>query len=160
MAVSSVDGLSVMRVLWMTFMSAMLLMAVAVIVIDQVLPGGGVDGRVVGGVVVAVSVFAQIVANKFVPEVAGSTMSAVRETAQRSFFVRIAFAEPAALLGFLGFVVSGNAAVYGLGCVVGMAGLFDAAPTAAWIRKGQDQLKGSGSDVELLAALVSGGITR
>jgi len=160
LAAGSGDGLTVMRIAWITFTVAMVLVGVVVVVVDQTAPGGGVDGRVVGGVVLAIGVFAQVVSNKFVPDVEGATMPSARGTAQRAFFVRVAFAQPAVLLGFMGFAISGNVAVYALGFVVGLAGMLDAAPTAGWIEKGQTQLKASGSDVELLAALVGGGITR
>ncbi|MEQ8841708.1 MAG: hypothetical protein RIB98_12070 [Acidimicrobiales bacterium] len=160
MAAGGTNGLTIMRLVWITFVASMLLIGVAVFAIDRALPGGGADGRVVAMVVAGLGVFAQVAAIRFVPAITGTTMPAVRATAQRAFFLRIAFAEPAALLGFLGFVLSGNAAVYVVGFVVGMAGMADAAPTASWIADGQKELQASGSDVELLAALVSGGITR
>lgn len=160
LAVSSRDGLTVMRIAWITFTFVMVLIGAAVVAIDQALPGGGTDGRVVGAVVLIAGVFSQVASTKFVPDVEGTTMPAARGTAQRAFFVRVAFAQPSALLGFLGFAISGNVAIYLLGFVVGLTGMFDAAPTTGWIEKGQAQLKASGSDVELLAALVSDGITR
>ena len=160
MAAGSNDSLTVMRLLWVTFTAVMVFMGLVVVVIDRVAPGGGVDGRGVGAVVVGLGVFAQVVAVKVVNEITGSTMSEVRASAQRAFFLRVALAEPAALFGFLGFVVSGNVAVYGAGFVVGMAGMYDAAPTRGWIDRGQQQLRSAGSDVELLAVLVGGGLTR
>jgi hypothetical protein len=159
-ALGSTDGLTVMRMAWVTFTVSMVVIGVLVAVIDAVLPGGGVDGRLVAAVVIGLGVFAQVLSTKFVPAVSGSTMPMARATAQRAFFIRVAFAEPAALVGFLGFVVSGNVAVYAGGFIVGLAGMYDAAPTTAWIARGQEQLSDSGSDVELLDALVSGGITR
>lgn len=160
MASGSADSLTVMRVLWLTFTAVMVFIGVVVVVIDRVAPGGGVDGRVAGAVVVGLGFFAQVVAAKLVNEITGSTMPEVRASAQRAFFLRVALAEPAALFGFLGFVVSGNVAVYGTGFVVGMVGMYAAAPTRAWIDRGDRQLRSSGSDVELLAALVGGGLTR
>ena len=156
----STSGLTAMRVLWLTFIAAMALVGLVVVVIDQIAPGGGADGRVVGAVVVALGVLIQLVSVKFVPEVAGSTMHAVRETAQRAFFTRVAFAEPAALIGFMGFVLSGNVAVYVAGAVIGLAGMYDAAPNSRWIAQSQQALRASGSDVEFLPAMASGGITR
>jgi hypothetical protein len=160
LAAGSGDGLTVMRVVWITFTFSMVLIGALVVAIDRALPGNGADGRIVGGVVVGIGVFAQVVSTKFVPDIEGASMPAARGTAQRAFFLRVAFAQPSALVGFLGFVVSGNVAVYALGFVVGLAGMFDAAPTSGWIERGQAQLKTSGSDVELLAALTGGGITR
>ena len=160
MAFASADGLTVMRVLWLTFTAAMVLLGVVVVLIDSFAPGGGVDGRVVVAAVVGFGVLAQLVATKAVDEVTGATPAEVRTSAQRAFFLRVALAQPAALLGFLGFVVSGNVAVYVAGLAVAMVGLWEAAPTRSWIERGQRQLHDAGSEVDLLAALVSGGITR
>lgn len=160
LAAGSTNGLTVMRMVWLSFLAAMVLIGAVVVVIDRAAPGGGVDGRVVGAVVAGLGIFLQVVSTKFVPVVAGATMREVREVAQRAFFVRVAFAEPAALFGFMGFVLSGNVAVYGIGFVVGLAGMYDAAPTARWIDAGQAALREAGSDVDFLAAVVGGGITR
>ena len=124
------------------------------------LPGGGVDGRIVAGVVVGIGVVAQLVAGAFVPPIAGETDGEVRRTAQRHFFLRVALAEPGALLGFMGFVLSGNPAVYLAGAIVSIAGLVDAAPGQRWIERGQDQLRDAGSPVDLMDALLGGGVTR
>lgn len=160
MAFGSTDGLTVMRVLWITFTAAMVLVGVVVALIDAFVPGGGVDGRLVVAAVLGFGVLAQLVATMVVGDVTGSTPAEVRASAQRGFFVRVALAEPAGLLGFLGFVLSGNAAVYVAGAAVAMVGLLAAAPTRSWIELGQRQLADSGSDVDLIAALVGGGITR
>jgi hypothetical protein len=160
MVVESNDGLAVMRVLWVTFVSAVALLGVVVVIIDQVAPGGGADGRVVAVVVAAIGVFLQIVSVKFVPPIAGRTAGEVRERAQRAFFIRVAFAEPAPLVGFMGFVLSGNLAVYLVGAVTGLAGMYDAAPNSRWINEGDESLRASGSDVDFLQAMIGGGISR
>ena len=123
MAASSTAGLHVMRVLWLIFVLAMVLIAVVVLVLDAALPGGGPDGRVVGAVVVGFGLFLQLLAARLVPTIAGHDGSSVRHTAQRQFFIRIAFAEPSALAGFLGFVIAGNPAVYLAGAAVSLLGM-------------------------------------
>lgn len=160
MAQAGAPALLVMRALWFTFFIAVLLLGVVVAIVGAQLPGGGVDGRVAAGVVVAISVLAQVVAGAFIPPISGRTVDEVRGTAQRAFFLRVALAEPGALLGFMGFALSGNAAVYLAGAVVSIAGLFDAAPGTRWLERGQDQLRESGSSVDLLDALVRAGVTR
>ena len=160
MAAGSSNGLTTVRVLWLTFTMAMVLIGIVVVLIDQTAPGGGADGRGVAAVVAALGVFLQVISTKFVPPVAGSTMREVRETAHRAFFLRVLFAEPAALFGFMGFVLSGNVAVYAIGAVIGVAGMFDAIPNSRWIDESQQALRESGSDVEFLAAIVGGGINR
>lgn len=160
LAAGGTAGLTVMRVLWLTFVASMLLLGIVVVVIDSVAPGGGVDGRVVGGVVAALGVGLQAVSVRFLPDLAGRTVEEVRAAVQRIFFLRVAFAEPAALLGFMGFVVSGNVAVYVIGAVIGLAGMYDAAPSAGWLARSAEQLRSSGSDVDLLDAVTRGGLTR
>lgn len=159
-ALADDNGLVVMRMVWITFVAVMVVIGALVVAIDRSLPGGGADGRVVAAGVAGVGIFLQVVSTKFIPVIAGKKMAAVRSAAQRAFFIRVAFAEPAALLGFMGFVLSGNVAVYAVGFAVGLAGMTDAAPTGRWIAAGQAELAASGSDVDLLAALVSGGLTR
>lgn len=152
-------ALLVMRVLWVTFVVAVLLLGVVVAVVAAELPGGGIDGRLAAGGVVVIGLFLQIAAGSFVPAVAGSTVDEVRDAAQRSFFLRVALAEPAALLGFLGFALSGNGGVYVAGAIVSLAGLSDAAPNRRWLERGQEQLRASGSSVDLTDALLAGGVT-
>ena len=102
----------------------------------------------------------QLVGANFLPAIAGRTQAEVQEAAQKHFFLRVALAEPATLLGFLGFVLSANPAVYGLGAVVSLAGMLDARPSTRWLDRGQLQLRESGSEISLLGVLVQGGVTR
>jgi len=154
------NALTVMRQLWITFVTATLLIGVLVMVVNASLEGGGADGRVVAGVIAALGVISQLVGANFLPAIDGRTQAEVQEAAQKHFFLRVALAEPAALLGFLGFVLSANPAVYALGAVVSLAGMLDARPSTRWLDRGQQQLRESGSEISLLGVLVQGGVTR
>lgn len=154
------SALLVMRALWIAFTTAIVLIGVVVILVSTELPGGGIDGRFTTAVVVALGVLAQAVAGAVLPAIAGMKAGDVRRTAQRAFFIRVLLAEPAALFGFLGFALSGNPAVYLAGAVVSFAGMVDAMPGERWLASGQAQLVESGSSVDLLDALLRGGVTR
>lgn len=154
------SSLLVMRALWIAFTTAILLMGVVVVLVSTELPSGGIDGRFAAAFVVGLGVLAQVVAGAAVPAIGGRTADDVGRTAQRAFFIRVLLAEPAALLGFLGFALSGNPAVYLAGAVVSFAGMVDAMPGERWLARGQVQLTESGSSVQLLDALVRGGVSR
>ena len=156
----SSNGLVVMRQLWCTFISAMLLIGVVVIFVDRQLEDGGMDGRLVAGFVVVIGVVTQLAGFGFLPAISGKNTNAVRSSAQARFFLRIALAEVPAFVGFFGFILTTNPWVYAAGFAIGFAGMLDARPSAAWIDRGQQQLQADGSDVSLLAALTGGGITR
>lgn len=148
--------LLVLRSVWTAFAFSVVLISIVVGAVATQLPGGGPDGRVVAGVVVAIGVFAQLVAVSFVPPLSGVTPDEVQAAATRAVLLRIALAEAAALVGFLGFALAGNAAVYFAGALVSAVGMYDAMPGRRWIAQGQAQLRESGSSVDLLDALLDG----
>lgn len=153
----SANALVLMRQLWVTFATVMLLVGVVAWILASVVDGG-VDGRFVAGAVVAIGVVAQVVAPRFLPPLQGASPAVVRRSASRAFFLRVALAESVALLAFVGVLLSGNPAVYLVGLVVAGIGLVEAAPTARWIARGQAELRQEGSSVDLLGALIGGGV--
>ncbi|MDW3220494.1 MAG: hypothetical protein R8F63_17940 [Acidimicrobiales bacterium] len=153
----SKNSLLLLRQLWVTFTTALVLVGVVVFVLRSALDGGGIDGRIVAAVVIVVGVATQVVAPRFLPTVAGNTDAEVRRAAARGVFLRIALAESVALMAFVGVIVSGNAGIYVLGFVIGITGMMDAAPTAAWLDRAQQQLRESGSSVDVLSAMTGGG---
>jgi hypothetical protein len=161
MALRSANGLLLMRQLWVAFVAAVTVLWIPILIIaSSGTPRGGTDGRVTAAVVVAVGVLGQLLAVRIAPSVSGATDEAARVSAQRFVFVRAGFGEVGALIGFLGFVVSGNPLVYLAGFSVTMVAMVVAAPTASNIDRMQAALLESGSGVNLLRALVGGGITR
>ncbi len=72
---------------------------------------------------------------------------------QRRFFAQVAFAEAAALGGFVGFILTGNPLLYVLGLAFTAVGFWKAAPTAANLARDQDRLRAEGCGRSLIAAL-------
>lgn len=69
------------------------------------------------------------------------------------FFVRIAFAEIAALFGFVGFFVASVWWVYPAGAVIALIGFTRAAPTRARLRRDQERLNEQSCFRSLVTAL-------
>jgi len=69
------------------------------------------------------------------------------------FFLRIAFAECAALFGFVGFFIASVWWVYPVGALVTLTGFARAAPTRARLQRDQERLNGQGCFRSLVAAL-------
>jgi hypothetical protein len=69
------------------------------------------------------------------------------------FFVRLAFAHTAALLGFVGFILTNRAWLYPLGAAFALIGYLRLPPTHANLTKDQDLLAQSGCAVDLIDAL-------
>ena len=159
-AVRSGNGLTLMRQACLAFATACTLIWVPVLLVWSDGRSSGVDGRTAALVVVVVGVVLQLLAGVVVAAPVADDEATVRRLAQRSMFLRVALAESAALVGFAGFLFTTNPMVYAAGYVVTLAGLVDAAPTAAKLDRQQQALRAVGSDVELLAVLVGQGLTR
>ena len=71
------------------------------------------------------------------------------------FFLRLAIAEGAALIGFAGVFLTNQGWVYALGAAFTAVGFARAAPTAANLATDQGKLRQSHCDRSLLAALVT-----
>lgn len=69
------------------------------------------------------------------------------------FFLRLAFGEPPALAGFVGFVLCGNPLVYGLGLVFAAVGSRRAAPTSRSLAEDQERLRVAGCGRSLMVTL-------
>jgi len=69
------------------------------------------------------------------------------------FFLRIAFAESAAMFGFVGFFTASVWWVYPAGAAIALAGFARAAPTRARLHRDQDRLSEQGCFRSLTAAL-------
>jgi len=75
------------------------------------------------------------------------------------FFIRIAFSEAAALLGFVGFFVTGEPWVYPAAALITFVGFARAAPTRGHLRRDQDLLREHGCYIPLVPALHTAGPT-
>jgi hypothetical protein len=157
----SANGLVLLRQLWVMLAAVITILWIPVVALSfSDALRGSIDGRVAALVVVVVAVGGQVIAARLAPSVSGVTEQVARDAAQRWVLVRVGLGELAALVGFIGFVASANPLVYVAGFVPTAAVMVAAAPSAAWIGRMQVELRESGSDVELLSALVGGGISR
>jgi hypothetical protein len=69
------------------------------------------------------------------------------------FFIRIAFSEAAALLGFVGFFITRERSVYYFAALITYAGFGRAAPTRGHLRRDQEILASQGCYLPLVSAL-------
>lgn len=72
---------------------------------------------------------------------------------RKQFFLRVAFAEAAAIVGFIGFVASSDGWLYPLGAFFTMIGFVKLAPTKRHIEQDQDELRRLSCAVSLVSAL-------
>ena len=79
--------------------------------------------------------------------------SAPAESYRQRFFLRIAFAEAAALVGFIGFILSGAGWLYSVGALFSAIGFARLAPTSGHLRQDQEDLRRRGCNVSLISAL-------
>jgi uncharacterized membrane protein len=69
------------------------------------------------------------------------------------FFLRMAFAQSAAMLGFVGFFLADAWWTYPIGVAIASLGFYRAAPTATHLAADQDQLRTQGCGRSLIRAL-------
>jgi len=153
------NGLLAMRILWVVFVNAIVLIGVVVVFLGGEFDGA-VDSSLALAATVVVGVFTQLAGPRFVRGPDVSSASAFVPTFQRWFFSRVAFAEVAALFGFVMFVLSGSGLVYAVGAVIALAGMIDAAPGARRLAALQERADAEGSGLDVLSALQQGGLTR
>ena len=72
---------------------------------------------------------------------------------RQRFFVRIAFAQVAALVGFIGFILSSAGWLYPVGALFSAIGFFGLAPTSGHLRRDQEDLHRHGCNLSLMSAL-------
>lgn len=160
-AVKSPDSLMVMRALWMLFAGAIVVMAVMAQLVSSV---DGIEGAVEQGpalaIVAAVGIVMQLLAARFVtePDLSGETVFV--ESFQRSFFIRVAAAEIAALGGFALFVASAAPLVYFVAAVISLAAMWDVRPGRSRLSRLQARAMEEGSSLQVVRALGRWGLTR
>lgn len=151
---SQPDGLVALRGLYLTFVFAIAMIGVVVAMLDATGDPTGLFDPVPAAVVVVVvgvvTVVVRRVARRALPCASPSAMAAAYRT---RFFLEIAFAEAAALIGFAAFMVTGAGWLYALGAVFSAAGFARLAPTTAHLRRDEEELRRRGCALGLVAAL-------
>ena len=146
------DGLILMRQLFVSFCSAVVLFGIVLLFVDGTADSGDpAVGRAL--ILVLVGAASMTLGPRFERPLDGTSDAHAVVSYRNRFFVRIATSEVAALLGFAGAFTTRVWWVYPAGAFVTMVGFTRAAPTASNLRRDQEQLFASGSPVNLVRAL-------
>lgn len=153
------SGLQATRLLWLVFVNAIVLLWVPVLALGAT-DGAPVSVGVGVGVTVAVGVGLLVASLRFAPSIDGSSETELARSFQRLTLIRIAFAEAAAIVGFICFLLTGSWVVYGTGFVIALVGMWLAAPRRPVLASLQDDLHTSGSELHLIRVLNTTRLTR
>lgn len=146
------DGLIMLRSLFMTFCGALVLIASVVVLLGD-LTDGQARPAVSIPVVIAFGA-AALIAQRVTPsELDCTTDATLAATYRTRFFLRIAFSESAALVGFAIEISLGPWWVYFVGLGFALVGFWMLAPTRANLAHDQDRLSLGGCRRSLTAAL-------
>ena len=154
------DGLTALRSLVLTFVLTLGLVGIVV----GFLAGGDTRSsmsRQAGAFLVSAVGAVTVLLVRFVPRPLDCRSDASLADSYRSrFFLRLAFAQAAALCGFVAFFLTANPAMYPLGLVFSAAGFVSLAPTAAHLNADQQELNRAGCGRSLVLAVRFGGTER
>jgi F0F1-type ATP synthase membrane subunit c/vacuolar-type H+-ATPase subunit K len=143
------------------FLSFPLMLVAFGVVLVFIYPMGGEaedgDGAAMwAAAVVVVGLGSMVLARVLSRPLDTSSDAALASSYRTRMFLRIAFAETPALLGFVvTFIEPGALWVYGLGCVFAAPGFVYAAPTRRQLEQEQERLMDAGSPRSLVFALRS-----
>lgn len=155
LAAGTPDGLLLLRSMFVSFCAAIVLIGVATVLIV-----GDADGSVspaLGVLLTALAGFvAQTVARSFDRPLDCSSDQALAGSYRTRFFLRLAFSEVAALVGFVLSILSGSLLPYVVGMVGTLAGFARLAPTTAHLEADQQALTVAGCGRSLVPALREG----
>ena len=152
----SADGLTLVRTMFVTFCNAIILISVVVVILDGT---GDELGRMAAlPVLIGVALVGLLgqLAFSLVRRPLDCTDSAslARSYLSRRVFAGLALSEPAAIVGFLGFMLTTEAWIYPVGAALTAVGFARTAPTRAQLRAEQAQLAAAGCSQSLVAALM------
>lgn len=151
------NTLQVLRLLFTSFAMSLVLIGVVVIALTG---SGTAEPDRPAASVVAAGVVAYGVLSLFAPRVIERPLDCTDETALLSgyrtrLFLRIAFAHAAALVGFVGFSLSGEAWMYPLGASFTVVGYVRLAPSRRNLERDQEELNQQGCVLSLTDLLVT-----
>lgn len=148
-------GLVSLRLVFIAFGNALVLIGAVVLILH--VSGGlsGVPGRTATAALAvgAVGVGALVALRLFVPALDCSSDPALASSYRTRFFLRIAFSEAAALVGFAAFVVAGSPWLYLLGAAFAAVGYTVAAPSRRNLERDEEQLRAAGCGRSLTRVL-------
>lgn len=156
-AAAGTHGLTVLRRCFASFACAVVMIGVVVVLLSATTT---VNPHPVSVIAVAVGIIVfgifSVVAPWLVERPLDCSDDRILAASYRTrFFLRIAFAEAAALAGFVGFILSNNGWMYAVGAGFATVGYYRAAPTAANLAEDQRVLSHAPCVRSLIAALAS-----
>lgn len=148
------DPLVVLRSVYLTFVAALASIALVVVILDAAGEAVGRVGEGQAAVVVVVVGLATLAAPRLIRRPLPCASSRQLAAGYRTrMFVDIAFAEAAALVGFVGFMLSGAGWIYLVGAGFSAIGFTRSAPTQRNLHEDQDELRRNGCTLALIPAL-------
>ncbi|MGH2724531.1 MAG: hypothetical protein ACRDI0_09775 [Actinomycetota bacterium] len=147
------DGLTVLRMLFLYFVSALLLFLVVLAFIAEPFGGDVPPWMLLAfGAVLLLSVGGALWARARPLDASGQ--EALAASYRTTFFVGLAFGESAALYGFVAVFLVGGLLPYLAGLAVSVIGFAIIAPTRSNIERRQAEIAAGGSSLSLAAALM------
>lgn len=147
------DGLVLLRGVFLSFATALLLIGVVVGVLESAEELGGTVPETPASLVVAVIGLASLAGARVERPLDCEDDARLARSYTQRFFLRIASAEAAALAGFVAFVLTGSGWMYPLGGLFAAIGFAQVAPTARHLEEDQERLRESGCARSLVEAL-------
>jgi hypothetical protein len=151
------DGLIALRSLVLSFGFPLVLINVVVYLLDVNGDTGGWPDIAGVGLVVGNGVLDLIVVRFWRGPLDCGSDASLAASYRTRLFLRLAFANSAALVGFVGFFLTGIGLLYPLGMVFSIAGYASFLPTAAHLERDQEDLLDNGCGRSLVTALRTGG---
>ena len=150
-------GLTILRRLFASFACALVMIGAVVVLLSATTT---LTRHPLPSIDVAIGVLLYGVFSVFVPRLIEKPLDCSSDqrlagTYRTRFFLRLAFANAAALLGFVGFMESNNGWFYALGVAFAAIGFYRVAPSAANLAKDQQALSDASCSRSLIAALAT-----
>lgn len=151
------SSLEMLRHLFTAFAAALFLIGIVVLFLA---PGGSGDDDVMSAGVVAIGVAGYGVISLFMPRLLERPLDctdpqALLASYRSRFFLRIAFADAAALIGFVGFFLADAWWLYPLGGAFAAIGFARLAPTRRNLERDQEGLHLAGCGESIIRVLMS-----
>ncbi|HEU5082172.1 MAG TPA: hypothetical protein VFU14_02440 [Acidimicrobiales bacterium] len=136
-----------LRIMLASFVAVLAILGVVAVAVAP--DSGDVPAAAVGGAVVLYGLASRLASRLIERPLDCASPESLRLTYQTRFFLRIAIAEAAALIGFAGVFVSGSWWPYLVGVLFALAGFVRAAPTELSLSRDQDELATTGCALQL-----------
>ncbi len=147
------DGLVLLRGIFLSFTTALLLVGVVVVVLESADGLGGTVSDTPATVGVALIGLASLAGSRLERPLPCEDDAGLARSYTQRFFLRLASAEAAALAGFVAFVLTGSGWMYPLGGLFTAIGFAQVAPTTRHLGEDEERLRASGCARSLVDAV-------